>query len=155
MIILHSKIRDIVRQMLEIGVRSLPAVLVAAIFTVMVLSLQTFTGFKYIVTVEMFKMSSVVYWMRAWYYLELSDRYNELIKTCFFCSAIALVSCYKGIYTSGGAEGVGKATNGAVVLSSMTILNENAKITGIIWDFSMMKKVLKIRMQRSVRSILS
>ncbi|HDO21477.1 MAG TPA: ABC transporter permease, partial [Nitrospirae bacterium] len=28
----------------------------------------------------------------------------------------------KGFYTSGGAEGVGKATTGAVVLSSMSIL---------------------------------
>ena len=46
---------------------------------------------------------------------------------------LVLVRCYKGFYTSGGAEGVGKATIGAVVLSSMTILNENAKITG---DFS-------------------
>jgi len=40
----------------------------------------------------------------------------------FLRSSYALVSCYKGFYTSGGAEGVGKATTGAVVLSSMTIL---------------------------------
>ena len=76
----------------------------------------------YIVTVGMFKTSSVVYWKRTWDYLELSDIYNGLIKACFFGAAIALVSCYKGFYTTGGAEGVGKATTGAVVLSSMTIL---------------------------------
>jgi hypothetical protein len=38
--------------------------------------------------------------------------------------------------TSGGAEGVGKATTGAVILSSMTILSENGKISADIWDFS-------------------
>jgi phospholipid/cholesterol/gamma-HCH transport system permease protein len=54
--------------------------------------------------------------------METSDIYNGLIKACFFGASIAIISCYKGFYTSGGAEGVGKATTGAVVLSSMTIL---------------------------------
>ena len=207
------EVKNTFKQMLEIGVRSLPVVLITAIFTGMVFALQTFTGFKrfgaealvgtvvalsmtrelgpvltglivagragaamaaelgtmrvteqidaletlatnpvkylvvprfisglimlpavtvvadlvgitggYIVTVGMFKTSSVVYWKRTWDYLELSDIYNGLIKACFFGAAIALVSCYKGFYTTGGAEGVGKATTGAVVLSSMTIL---------------------------------
>jgi len=48
--------------------------------------------------------------------------YNGLIKACFFGASFALVSCYKGFYTKGGAEGVGQATTGAVVYSSMTIL---------------------------------
>jgi len=39
-----------------------------------------------------------------------------------FWGSISIISSYKGFYTSGGAEGVGKATTGAVVLSSMTIL---------------------------------
>ena len=40
----------------------------------------------------------------------------------FFGGSIALICCYKGFAASGGAEGVGKATTGAVVLSFMTIL---------------------------------
>ena len=58
----------------------------------------------------------------TWDYLETQDIYNGLIKACFFGAALSLVSCYRGFYTEGGAEGVGKATTGAVVLSFMTIL---------------------------------
>jgi phospholipid/cholesterol/gamma-HCH transport system permease protein len=76
----------------------------------------------YFVTVGILGANSAVYWRRTWDYLETEDIYNGLIKACFFGGAIAIISCYKGFYTSGGAEGVGKATTGAVVLSSMTIL---------------------------------
>ena len=48
--------------------------------------------------------------------------YNGLIKAAFFGAAFTLISCYKGFYTKGGAEGVGRATTGAVVYSSMAIL---------------------------------
>src|SRR4030065_89031 len=40
------EIRNTFKQMLEIGVRSLPVVLITAIFTGMVFALETFTGFK-------------------------------------------------------------------------------------------------------------
>jgi phospholipid/cholesterol/gamma-HCH transport system permease protein len=52
----------------------------------------------------------------------MEDIYIGLIKACFFGAAFTLISCYKGFYTEGGAEGVGKATTGAVVISSMVIL---------------------------------
>jgi len=76
----------------------------------------------YFITVGMFDTSSVVYWKQTWNYLETADIYSGLVKSCFFGGAISLISCYRGFYTSGGAEGVGRATTGAVVLSSMTIL---------------------------------
>ncbi len=207
------ELRNILRQMLEIGIRSLPVVLITAIFTGMVLALQTYTGFKrfgaealvgsvvalsmtrelgpvltalivagragaamaaelgtmrvteqidaletlatnpikylivprfisgifmlpslvvisdiigiiggYLITVGLFGASSTVYWKRTWDYLEMNDIYSGLIKAAFFGASIALISCHRGFFTSGGAEGVGKATTGAVVLSSMTIL---------------------------------
>ena len=46
MILPPFEIKSTVRQMLEIGVGSLPVVLVTAIFTGMVFALQTYTGFK-------------------------------------------------------------------------------------------------------------
>jgi phospholipid/cholesterol/gamma-HCH transport system permease protein len=207
------EVKNTFKQMLEIGVKSLPVVLITAIFTGMVFALQTYTGFKrfgaeplvgtvvalsmtrelgpvltglivagragaamaaelgtmrvteqidaletlatnpikylivprfiagtlmlpalaiiaaitgitggYFVTVGLFDTSSVVYWKRTWDFLEMSDLYNGLIKSGFFGASIALISCHQGFYTHGGAEGVGKATTGAVVLSSMTIL---------------------------------
>lgn len=207
------EIKSIVRQMLEIGVKSIPVVVITALFTGMVLALQSYTGFKrfgaeglvgsvvalsmtrelgpvltalivtgragaamaaelgtmrvteqidaletlatnpvkylivprfisglimlpsltviavligimggYFVTVVLLGASVNTYMTNTWDYLQMQDLYNGLIKACFFGAALALICCYKGFYTKGGAEGVGKATTGAVVISFMTIL---------------------------------
>lgn len=206
-------LKNILKQLLEVGVRSTTVVLITAVFTGMVLALQSYTGFKrfnaeammgtvvalsmtrelgpvltglivagragaamaaelgtmrvteqidalhtmatnpvkylivprfiagifmlpaltvladiigiiggYFVGVVILDTNPKVYIDRTIDFLELSDIYNGLIKAIFFGIAISLVSCYKGFYTEGGAEGVGKATTGAVVISSMTIL---------------------------------
>lgn len=207
------ELKNTFKQIVEIGLKSMPVVLITAVFTGMVLALQSYTGFKrfnaevmvgtvvalsmtrelgpvltglivagragaamaaelgtmrvteqidaldtlatnpvkylivprfiagvimlpsltviadyvgivggYFVTVYLLGANSSVYWKRTWDYLEPTDIYNGLIKACFFGATIAIISCYKGFYTQGGAEGVGKATTGAVVVSSMTIL---------------------------------
>jgi phospholipid/cholesterol/gamma-HCH transport system permease protein len=46
---------------------------------------------------------------------------------------MATISCYHGFYTEGGAEGVGKATTKAVVLSSLLILISNYFITALLF----------------------
>jgi phospholipid/cholesterol/gamma-HCH transport system permease protein len=76
----------------------------------------------YMITVGVFDTSSTSYWRRTWDFLQMSDVYNGLVKAFFFGAFISIISCYKGFYTTGGAEGVGKATTGAVVLSMMSIL---------------------------------
>jgi len=43
------------------------------------------------------------------------------IKTFFFGFAIGLIGCYKGYTASGGTQGVGWASNSAVVISSVVI----------------------------------
>ncbi|HET9134287.1 MAG TPA: ABC transporter permease [Gemmatimonadales bacterium] len=50
------------------------------------------------------------------------DAYYSIIKGFFFAGAIGLISCYMGFTTKQGAEGVGKSTTGAVVVSSVLIL---------------------------------
>ena len=76
----------------------------------------------YFVTVVLLGASSKAYMRATWDFLKAEDIYSGLIKACFFGATFTLVSCYKGFYTKGGAEGVGRATTGAVVLSSMIIL---------------------------------
>jgi len=98
---------------------------VAAVFMLPALTVLTdiigiFGG--YLVTVGLFDASPTAYWRRTWDYLKMADIYNGLVKAFFFGAFISIISCYKGYYTSGGAEGVGKATTGAVVVSMMTIL---------------------------------
>ncbi|MFL6246240.1 MAG: MlaE family ABC transporter permease [Thermoanaerobaculia bacterium] len=53
-------------------------------------------------------------------------RYNDLAsgigKTFFFGFGIALIACYNGLRTSGGADGVGRATTQTVVTGAITVL---------------------------------
>ena len=44
-----------------------------------------------------------------------------MLKTVLFGAIIAIVCCYKGMTASGGAEGVGRAVNQAVVVSFLAI----------------------------------
>lgn len=61
------------------------------------------------------------YWSRAWQALEWLDVAQGLVKPFVFASAIALVGCYYGLRTTGGTQGVGRATTQAVVVSSVVI----------------------------------
>ena len=45
-----------------------------------------------------------------------------MIKAFFFAASITIIACYMGFNTKQGAEGVGRATTGAVVASSVLIL---------------------------------
>jgi phospholipid/cholesterol/gamma-HCH transport system permease protein len=45
----------------------------------------------------------------------------SLLKTTIFGAIIAIVCCYKGLSAQGGAEGVGRAVNQAIVISFMAI----------------------------------
>jgi phospholipid/cholesterol/gamma-HCH transport system permease protein len=53
-------------------------------------------------------------------------KYNDLAsgigKTFFFGFSIALIACYNGLRTSGGADGVGRATTTTVVTGAITVL---------------------------------
>lgn len=66
-------------------------------------------------------------------YVELGDLYNGLTKAAVFGLILSLIGCYKGFTTTGGAEGVGRATTEAVVLSSITILISDYFLTAIMF----------------------
>ncbi len=65
-------------------------------------------------------------------YIRLMDFVTGLIKSVFFGIEIAIISCYQGFNTRGGAEGVGRATIQAVVLSSMAILISDYFLTYLL-----------------------
>jgi phospholipid/cholesterol/gamma-HCH transport system permease protein len=56
----------------------------------------------------------------------LADVYSGLVKTIVFGMIIALVGCYFGFNTQGGASGVGRATTSAVVTTLLLVL---------LWDY--------------------
>jgi len=54
--------------------------------------------------------------------LTFGDFASGLGKTFFFGAAIALIACFNGLRTRGGADGVGRATTSTVVTASISIL---------------------------------
>lgn len=67
------------------------------------------------------EVSFVLYFNQVFEVLEFSDIIPATIKTFFFGFAIGLIGCYKGYTSKKGTAGVGKASNSAVVYSSMLI----------------------------------
>ncbi|MFQ3550094.1 MAG: ABC transporter permease [Armatimonadota bacterium] len=53
--------------------------------------------------------------------IELYDIFMGLVKTLFFGAVIVIVGAQQGLNTEGGAEGVGKSTTNAVVISVVAI----------------------------------
>lgn len=54
--------------------------------------------------------------------VEIHHIAEGLIKSALFGFMFAMICTYKGFYTSGGAKGVGEATNRGVVISMVTII---------------------------------
>jgi phospholipid/cholesterol/gamma-HCH transport system permease protein len=50
-----------------------------------------------------------------------TDVWGSLVKCTLFGAITAIVCCYKGMTTSGGAEGVGRAVNQAVVICLLAV----------------------------------
>lgn len=55
-------------------------------------------------------------------FFHLRDLFGGLFKAFVFGGIIATIGCYQGFRTRGGAEGVGRSTTRAVVLSAVLIL---------------------------------
>ncbi len=62
----------------------------------------------------------------------LSDLFHGLLKTLVFALIIAWISCYNGLVTEGGAEGVGKATTRAVVTAMVLILTTDFFMSSLL-----------------------
>ncbi|MDP9196712.1 MAG: ABC transporter permease [Pseudomonadota bacterium] len=66
-------------------------------------------------------------------YLETMDVVSGLVKAAVFGFIIALMGCYHGYRSKGGAQGVGTATTNAVVSASVLILVFNYILTGLFF----------------------
>ena len=60
------------------------------------------------------------------------DLWGSVLKTTLFGAIIAIVCCYKGITASGGAEGVGRAVNQAVVIAFLGVFAFNYVFTQML-----------------------
>ena len=65
--------------------------------------------------------------------VQLKDILSGIAKSVFFGVFLVTVCCYKGFYARGGAEGVGKATTDAVVISTVGILISDYILTTLFF----------------------
>lgn len=87
----------------------------------------------YLVGVGLLKINSGIYVAKMIEIVELDDIFNGLVKSACFGLILSLVGCYKGFYTRGGAQGVGRATTQAVVVASVCILISDYFLTAAMF----------------------
>jgi phospholipid/cholesterol/gamma-HCH transport system permease protein len=66
-------------------------------------------------------------------YLQREDVMSGLVKAAVFGFIIALMGCYHGYHSRGGAEGVGAATTHAVVSASIMILLSDYLLSSVLF----------------------
>jgi phospholipid/cholesterol/gamma-HCH transport system permease protein len=74
-----------------------------------------------------------LYLRRAFSVVDFDDLIPATLKTAVFGAILATVSCYVGLATTGGTEGVGRASTRAVVLSSLLIIVVNVLLVRAIF----------------------
>jgi len=69
-----------------------------------------------------YDIPTTVYWHDIIDNMEIRHFVHGFLKTFIFAFVVSMVSSYKGVTTRGGAEGVGKSTTAAVVMSMVLVL---------------------------------
>jgi phospholipid/cholesterol/gamma-HCH transport system permease protein len=110
--------------------------LVAAVVSMPILvaiadSIGVFGG--YVVSTESLGFTGSIYLKNTVDFATRQDINSGLIKAAVFGFIIALMGCYNGFNSKGGAQGVGAATTAAVVSSSILILAANYLLTSILF----------------------
>lgn len=116
--------------------------LVAMIISVPLLIAESITfGIyaSYLIVVKFFRIEPSFYERQLIAHTEMGDILFGMTKGFVFGILIVLISCHQGLGVQGGSQGVGKATNASVVISSLAILMVNFFLTialNYIWPIS-------------------
>jgi phospholipid/cholesterol/gamma-HCH transport system permease protein len=83
----------------------------------------------FIVSVYKLGFNPGAYMQRTFEFLQFIDVFSGLVKAAVFGFVVALMGCFHGYNSRGGAQGVGAATTNAVVSASILILAFNYVVT--------------------------
>ena len=102
----------------------LPRILAGVVMMPLLTVIADFVGIigAWVITVTQLRVASSVYWNSVVEGLFIQDVWMGLIKPVFLGFAIVSVACHVGMRTSGGTQGVGRATTHAVVAGSVLVL---------------------------------
>jgi phospholipid/cholesterol/gamma-HCH transport system permease protein len=87
----------------------------------------------YVVSVYSLDFNGSAYLKNTWDFAHSDDITSGLIKAAVFGFIVALMGCYNGFNSKGGAQGVGNATTYAVVSSSILILAADYVLTALLF----------------------
>jgi phospholipid/cholesterol/gamma-HCH transport system permease protein len=83
----------------------------------------------YFVSYLTVRLTTVQYWTSAYQSLSYKDLFQGLLKPFMFAIIISMMGCFEGLRTTGGTEGVGRATTRAMVVASVLIIVTDFFIT--------------------------
>jgi phospholipid/cholesterol/gamma-HCH transport system permease protein len=83
----------------------------------------------WVIAVVKLHLTSRLYWNSAWQALEWNDVAQGLIKPLVFAVVVSLIGCFYGLRTTGGTQGVGRATTQAMVAATIMIFISDVMIT--------------------------
>ena len=112
-----------------------PRLLAATIALPLLVALADILGVMggYIVATEKLGFTSGTYLSATFTNLQAEDVISGLIKAAVFGFVIALMGCFHGYRSKGGAQGVGAATTTAVVSASILILALDYILTQVLF----------------------
>jgi phospholipid/cholesterol/gamma-HCH transport system permease protein len=112
-----------------------PRVLASIVVVPMLTVIADFIGIigGYFTGVIILRINAGAYVANMEKFVALDDIYHGIIKAAVFGLILSLIGCYKGYSTTGGAEGVGRATTQSVVLATVTILMANYLLTAAMF----------------------
>ncbi|MBI3211860.1 MAG: ABC transporter permease [Simkania negevensis] len=110
-----------------IAPRFISGTIMMPLLTVFSIFMGIFGG--YLISIFYFRMAPTTYFDPMPIYITFFDLVTGLVKALVFGVLIVTISCYKGLTTFGGAEGVGRSTTNSVVICYTCILFTNFLIT--------------------------
>ncbi|MCB2154742.1 ABC transporter permease [bacterium] len=103
---------------------AMPRVVGSLIMNPLLTVYSTATGLigGWVLATAYFRIPSSVFWIRTFNTVDLEEITHGLIKALVFGALYSTICVYHGLSTTGGAEGVGRSTTRAVVVSLTMIL---------------------------------
>ena len=113
---------------------AVPRVLAGLLMVPVLTIIANFVGLlgAWFITVWQLRVASSVYWNSVVDGLYMQDVWMGLIKPFFLGFVIVTIGCHVGLRTSGGTQGVGRATTNAVVAGSVAVLVVDFFVTKVL-----------------------
>jgi phospholipid/cholesterol/gamma-HCH transport system permease protein len=110
--------------------RVLAGLFMAPVLTVIANTVGMLGG--WIIAITQLRVSGSLYWSGVVDVLYIEDAWMGLIKPFCLGYAIVTIGCHVGLRTSGGTQGVGRATTNAVVAASVAVIVVDLFVTQLL-----------------------